>query len=527
MHTYIRCLIVVIFWFACSALAAQDEAPDSVQIRLDLIGELISAQNFERAQLEAEVFRDYLAKTQTPCPPKAVGLLSSIYAANRDPNSAQQFLDEAELDARRDTNFARRAALLDALVVEYDRWNLHDQAIAAQRQFIAARDSMGVQSRREALLRLQQRYDSLNQRYLLETGRSGEYFRINRTRALVLAGALLVILYALMAANRRNKKAWQKKLEQKDLELDVVRAQQQYAHLDTPASSEDMLDEEVAPLELVAEEVAPVPEAPKPKPAGELSSSSLITGHEQIALLIQPNRKIVLYLKSLLSDRYNVETASTANEGLHLASALLPDLIVCDAVLEGKTGIDVVRQIKLSERTNHIPVILLTPKYGQEGKIDALRAGADGWFTRPLLDLEFNNEVKILSNNKKRLHENFSGLLHLYFSDNRPPLPLDSFLQQSLEVIEANLADPNFTADLIAKKLQMSRPHFYKKLRWLTGKDPNQLIREMRLEKAKVLLEKRAGTPQAIAEMVGFSSPGNFALAFKDYFGDHTLLIRR
>jgi AraC-like DNA-binding protein len=48
----------------------------------------------------------------------------------------------------------------------------------------------------------------------------------------------------------------------------------------------------------------------------------------------------------------------------------------------------------------------------------------------------------------------------------------------------------------------------------------------MRLEKAKVLLEKRVGTPQAISEMVGYSSPGTFAMAFKDYFGENTSLLQ-
>jgi AraC-like DNA-binding protein len=45
------------------------------------------------------------------------------------------------------------------------------------------------------------------------------------------------------------------------------------------------------------------------------------------------------------------------------------------------------------------------------------------------------------------------------------------------------------------------------------------------LEKSKFLLEKRAGTPQAISAMVGFPNPGNFAMAFKDYFGENTLLL--
>ena len=121
-------------------------------------------------------------------------------------------------------------------------------------------------------------------------------------------------------------------------------------------------------------------------------------------------------------------------------------------------------------------------------------------------------------------HEQFSRFLQLYFSDNRVALQ-DPFLQQIVQLIETNLANPDFLPDDIAKKLQLSRSHYAKKLMVLTGKEPVQLIRELRLEKAKVLLEKRAGTPQAISELVGFSNPGTFALAFKEYFGENTLLL--
>jgi AraC-like DNA-binding protein len=92
-------------------------------------------------------------------------------------------------------------------------------------------------------------------------------------------------------------------------------------------------------------------------------------------------------------------------------------------------------------------------------------------------------------------------------------------------MIEHNLANPDFMPDDMARKLQLTKTHYVKKLKVLTGKEPVQLIREMRLEKAKVLLEKRAGTPQAISELVGFSSAGTFALAFKEYFGENTLLL--
>jgi AraC-like DNA-binding protein len=153
-----------------------------------------------------------------------------------------------------------------------------------------------------------------------------------------------------------------------------------------------------------------------------------------------------------------------------------------------------------------------------------LRAGADAWFTRPVIDDEFDASVQRLLEARKVKHEQFSRFLQLYFSDNRVALQ-DPFLQQIVQLIETNLANPDFLPDDIAKKLQLSRGHYAKKLMVLTGKEPVQLIRELRLEKAKVLLEKRAGTPQAISELVGFSNPGTFALAFKEYFGENTLLL--
>jgi len=255
-------------------------------------------------------------------------------------------------------------------------------------------------------------------------------------------------------------------------------------------------------------------------------TNTWVTGEkpEQIALIIEPNRQIVLYLKSLLADRFQIETARTPSEGLQMANQLLPDLIVCDAILNGKTGIDVSRQLKLSDKTNHIPIVLLSDHHGNEGKLDALRAGADVWFTRPILDDHFDASIQRLIDGRKSKHALFQRFLHLYFTENRIEIE-DPFLAQSVQWIEQNLSDPNFTAEEMARKMQLTKQHYFKKLLVLTGKEPVQLIREMRLEKAKSLLDKRAGTPQAISELVGFSNPGTFALAYKAYFGENTLLL--
>lgn len=505
-----RCLVrychFLIFAIGIMPLAAQTHT-DSLSGYLNLLRELSKAGNYEQAQVESENFRAYLKRLQFLIPAGAVPLLSDIYRHNEDEKSALAFLSDAARDARRDNNPATRARLLEALVAAFNEWEQPSQALAAQQLLAVARDSLAERERREALRAVRLQMDSLTALRNLEITERARYLRLERERAFLVAGAILLVFIGLIFVNMKTAARWRKRLAKKELEIEFIRSDRFASTLADPLPPAPVAE----PATLTYERTAYF----TPEPAQR----------DKTALLIEPNRQIVLYLKSLLSDRFEIETAGTPAEGLNMASNLLPDLIVCDAVLNGKTGIDIARQIKLSERTNHIPIILLTEHHGNEGKLDALRAGADAWFNRPVLNKDFDTEVSRLLEARKEKHAHFARFLHLFYSENRIP-PGDPFLQQAVDVIEKNLSDPDFMADELARKMQMHRLHFAKKLHVLTGKEPMQLIREMRLEKAKALLEKRAGTPRAISELVGFSSAGTFALAFKEYFGENTLLLQ-
>ncbi len=515
MHRLVR-IYFLLFAILCGSLSAVGQSPavqDSLSNRLALIAQLSQSGNYEQAQVEVETYRELLRRYRTAISPKALILMSGIYKANDDDRSAARLLTEAELDARRDPNPETKAALLTALVKESARWEMPELALSCQQLLSVAQDTLSARKRRSESLKIQTQLDSLKAVRKAEMAQHSKYIRIELDRAYMLAGAAALVFLILLFANFRNSDRWRKLLEKKELEWELLRSNDQQA-------AEAAVVEQIAVLSAQVSEKTGIETRTTPDP---------YTFHvgpkpEQVALLIEPNRQVVLYLKSLLADRFQIETAATPNEGLQMATNLMPDLVVCDAILNGKTGIEVARQIKLSERTNHIPVVLLTDRHGNEGKLDALRAGAEAWFTRPVIDDEFDATVQRLLDARKVKHEHFSRFLHLYFSENRVPLD-DPFLAKTVEMIEQNLADPDFMPEDIARKLQMSKNHYFKKLKVLTGKEPVQLVRELRLEKAKVLLEKRAGTPQAIAELVGFNSSGAFALAFKEYFGENTLLL--
>lgn len=480
---------------------------DSLAAKLTAMVELAQSSNFEQAQVEAEGLREFLKRHKIPVTARALTLMSGIYQANSDERSAATLLAAAEMDARRDPNPVTKAELLTALVQEYRKWQFPEQALVCQQLLSVAQDSIKSRERMAEKQGMRQKFDSLAVLHQLELSQQEQYIKIPKDRALLYGGLAGLVMLILLIRNMTMDSRWQKLLRKKEQEWEIIKANLEHENQQVSFTPVQEAPASVPPV--IVRPPEPYQTGPRPN---------------QICLLIEPNRQVVLYLKSLLSDRFQIETAQTQSEALELANELLPDLVVCDALINGHTGIEIARQIKLSERTNHIPVVLLTDKFGNDGKLDALRAGADAWFTRPVIDDEFDASVQRLLEARKVKHEQFSRFLQLYFSENRVPIQ-DPFLHQTVQLIETNLANPDFLPDDIARKMQLSRTHYAKKLMVLTGKEPVQLIRELRLEKAKVLLEKRAGTPQAISELVGFSNPGTFALAFKEYFGENTLLL--
>ena len=511
MYRFICFITCLTIWNA--GLRAQaNPVQDTLSNRMTLLIQLSQSGSYEQAEVEAESFRAFLKRHQLALTPKIVTLLSGIYRANQDDRSATRLLADAELTARKDPNPITKAELLKVIVDECKKWDLPDQALTCQQLLTVAQDSIEARQRRNTTIGMRRQLDSLMALRRLEQTQQDGYVKMEREQVWLLGGGLALLFVLLLFNNFRTNDRWRKLLEKKELEWEVLRSNLQY---------EAELQHNAAVVEAAAQvSAATAPSLMTPDPYTMYQGPK----PEAIALLIEPNRQVVLYLKSLLSDRFQIETANTFTEAMQLATEMLPDLIVCDALLNGKSGIEVARQIKLSERTNHIPVVLLTDKFGNEGKLDALRAGADAWFTRPVIDDEFDASVQRLLDARKLKHEQFNRFLHLYFTENRIHIE-EPFLLHTVQMIEQNLADPDFMADDIARKMQLTKTHYVKKLKVLTGKEPVQLIREMRLEKAKVLLEKRAGTPQAISELVGFSSPGTFALAFKEYFGENTLLL--
>ena len=79
-------------------------------------------------------------------------------------------------------------------------------------------------------------------------------------------------------------------------------------------------------------------------------------------MLIDDNSELRHYVKSRLQTVYNIEEADDGATGLRLAFEIVPDLIICDVMLPGKDGFEVVKTVKEDLRTSHIRRSSLQPK---------------------------------------------------------------------------------------------------------------------------------------------------------------------
>ena len=111
-------------------------------------------------------------------------------------------------------------------------------------------------------------------------------------------------------------------------------------------------------------------------------------------LLIEDERQIRRFVRvALEEDGCQVVEAGTMAEGLALAGAERPDLIVVDLGLPDGNGVDLIRDVRGWADT---PIVILSARAQENDKIDALDAGGDDYLTKPFSVGELRARVRAL-----------------------------------------------------------------------------------------------------------------------------------
>ena len=252
----------------------------------------------------------------------------------------------------------------------------------------------------------------------------------------------------------------------------------------------------------------------------ETQKSIVINKELPILLIIEDNEDVIYYLKNCLREKYQIITSMNGNQGVQKAFELIPDIIISDVMMPGMDGYQVCATLKEDERTNHIPIILLTARSTSQDKLSGLTQGADAYLIKPFDKVELLIRINKLLEIRKILQNKYSSaLISSQSNTSNPENRTNSYIEKVEKIILSNVEDENFSIHTLAKELHLSRSQMYRKIKALTGMSPAIYIRHIRLQKAKeLLLSSHLGISE-IAYRVGFKTPVYFSQVFKETFG--------
>ncbi len=246
------------------------------------------------------------------------------------------------------------------------------------------------------------------------------------------------------------------------------------------------------------------------------------TKHSPTILIIEDHYDVRRYLSSLLASTYQVREALNGRSGLSLAYEQIPDLIISDVMMPEMDGFQLCEKIKADVRTSHIPVILLTAKSTQADRLIGLREGADAYLVKPFLKEELFVRIEKLLESREKLrkhYQRFETLPLEQVEENR-------FLKEIRDHLEANLNNENHQIENLASAMHVGRVQLFRKLKALTGKSYTQLLREIRIHRAKQLLTRTDLTISEIAQEVGYRDGSYFSKVFKKEVGVSAVKFR-
>jgi len=125
---------------------------------------------------------------------------------------------------------------------------------------------------------------------------------------------------------------------------------------------------------------------------------------------------------------YEVQSAENGSKGIQLASQLLPDLIICDVMMPGKNGYEVIRELSEQPGTASIPFIFLTAKAEVSDIRYGMQLGADDYLIKPFTSSELFKSIEIRLNKRKLIERNKSSSLSGGSSQDKKVLGYDSHI---------------------------------------------------------------------------------------------------
>ncbi|WP_207534387.1 two-component regulator propeller domain-containing protein [Desertivirga arenae] len=270
---------------------------------------------------------------------------------------------------------------------------------------------------------------------------------------------------------------------------------------------------------LFIEELADEKEVVAPAIQEEAFDVQGIFSDRKTIITVDDDHEIRNYIQSIFSPEYNVYQATNAEEGMALVKEKNPDLVICDVMMPGMTGIEWCSMLKQDPALSYIPVILLTASTSSENKLRGLDCGADDYIGKPFEKEILRARVANLINARNNLKSYFYNEITLQSNTVSISDEYKKFLQKCMDIVEKHLTDQNFSIKVLASEIGMSHSNLYRKVKSMSGYTVTNFIRLIRLRKAAEMLINTDFNINEVAYEAGFSNTKYFRTQFVKLFG--------
>lgn len=253
------------------------------------------------------------------------------------------------------------------------------------------------------------------------------------------------------------------------------------------------------------------------------NADSIETKHSFRILLVEDNDELLKATGEGLRKWFFVMKAHDGIEALDVLRHHEVDVIVSDVMMPRMDGNELCKRLKSDINYSHLPVILLTAKTTVEAKLEGMQSGADIYMEKPFSMKQLHLQIMSLLRMRQSFYERMRQVdgsqavagAESEFGMNQQDI---QFLKRLQELVRQNMRDEEFSIDVLAEQMNMSRSSFYRKIKALTDMTPVDYMKTQRLERAAQLLRQGQRITE-VADQVGFTSSSYFAKCFRSKFG--------
>lgn len=247
--------------------------------------------------------------------------------------------------------------------------------------------------------------------------------------------------------------------------------------------------------------------------------------NKKTILVVDDNKVFRQYMRQIFKEDFHVFEGKDCQEAMRLIEKTNPNMVIAEVFMDG-TGYQFCRDLKNNTKYTQLPIILISALSTTENQIQAIEAGADDFMAKPFDAEILIKRVHALMENRNALHDYFFKRITQrdeegWTDENHGGISVEEkdFLEKCMTIIEENLQDHNFNAQVLASLCHMSYSNLYKKIRALSGLSTSAFVRAIRLRKAAELLSGSDLNINQIGVEVGIQDVKYFREKFKDLYG--------